>query len=259
MTIPVARKPELPRPPPSPAAAVLAFPDIRPHCASCGVRVACLPDGLEPDDLRALDAIADVRLRVRKRSALFRHGDPFRSLYAIRVGTFKTVVLVEDGREQVTGYHIGGEIVGLDGVGEGTHVCEAVALEDSEVCVLPYERLDELAGHVAALRHNVYRALARDGCRAHAAMFMLGSMRAEERVATFLLDLAARYHARGYSPNEFVLRMTRDETASYLGLTLETVSRLFSRLQGEGLMQVQGRSIKLLDSHALRHIAERSA
>jgi CRP/FNR family transcriptional regulator len=244
MSVLANREPTLPT--------VIPYGDLRTHCATCGMRQLCLPIGLDPEALRQLDRIVVARQRVRKRGSLYRPRDAFHALYAIRIGTFKTVVLAEDGREQITGYHIGGEIVGLDGVGESVHMCEAVALEDSEVCVLPYDSLDRLARDVPALRHNLYRLISRDVCRAQNTIFMLGSMRAEERLAAFLLDLARRYHALGYSASEFVLRMTREETASYLGLKLETVSRLFSRLQGEGLIQVQGRTVKLLDTAALK-------
>jgi CRP/FNR family transcriptional regulator, anaerobic regulatory protein len=233
---------------------VIPYGDLRAHCGSCGVRELCLPLGLAPDGLRQLERVAGAPHRVKKRSALFRPGDPFAALYAIRLGTFKTLVLAEDGREQITGYHISGDIIGLDGLGEAVHGCEAVALEDSEVCELRYDALDRLARDVPELRHNLYRLLSRSVCRGQGMMFMLGSMRAEERLATFLLDLANRYHSRGYSSSEFVLRMTREETASYLGLKLETVSRLFSRLQGEGMIQVQGRAVKLLDPLALKRL-----
>jgi CRP/FNR family transcriptional regulator len=185
---------------------------------------------------------------------LYWSGDPFTALYAIRLGTFKTLVLTEDGREQITGYHMAGEIVGLDGISNDRYACQAVALEDSEVCVLLFDQLDELAHNVAALRHNLYRFISNEIRRGQDMMLLLGSMRAEERLALFLLNLAQRYQTRGYSSSEFVLRMTRDEIASYLGLKLETVSRLFSRLQEEGLIQVQGRAIKLLDSSALKRL-----
>jgi CRP/FNR family transcriptional regulator len=147
-----------------------------------------------------------------------------------------------------------GEIVGLDGISGERHACEAVALEDSEVCVLPFARLDALARDVPALRRNLYRVIARDLCRDQDMMLLLGSRCAEERVALFLLNLADRYQMRGYSSREFVLRMTRDEIASYLGLKLETVSRLFSHLQEQGLLQVQGRAVKLLDLGALKRL-----
>jgi CRP/FNR family transcriptional regulator len=147
-----------------------------------------------------------------------------------------------------------GEIVGLDGISNDRHACQAVALEDSEVCVLPFSQLDELAHDIPLLRRNLYRFISKDICRDQDMMLLLGSRCAEERLALFLLNLADRYQLRGYSSNEFVLRMTREEIASYLGLKLETVSRLFSHLQQAGLIQVQGRSVKLLDAAALKKL-----
>ena len=240
---------------PSPASPnVIAFCELRPHGASSSMRELCSPLALEPEEMRQLDQVASTRSRVSKRDSLFWPGDPFTALYAIRLGTFKTVVLTEDGREQIMGYHMAGEIIGLDGIGNDRYASQAVALEDSEVCVLPFDLLDELAHNVTALRRNLYRFISNDICRGQNMMLLLGSMRAEERLGLFLLNLAQRFHALGYSSSEFVLRMTREEIASYLGLKLETVSRLFSRLQEEGLIQVQGRAIKLLDSLALKRL-----
>ena len=215
----------------------------------------CFPRGLDAVAIRRLDTLVAGRRRVRKKANLYRVGEPFAALFAIRLGTFKTQLLTEDGREQVTGFYMGGEILGADGVGQAWHACEATALEDSEVCVLPFSQLDELAHEVPAFRRTLYRCLARDASRGQDMMLLLGSMSAEERVVQFLLDIAGRYHVRGYSFSEFVLRMTREEIASYLGLKIETVSRVFSRLHGEGLLQVQGRAIKLLDLGALKRLA----
>jgi CRP/FNR family transcriptional regulator len=222
------------------------------------MRELCLPAGLEPDDVRELDAIITKRTRVRKRESLYRPGDPFHSVYAIRLGTFKTTLVAEDGREQITGYHMAGEVVGLDGISNNRHACQAVALEDSEVCVVPFNQLDALAHDVPLLRRNLYRFLSNDSCRDQDMMLLLGSRSAEERLVLFLLDLADRYRLRGYSSREFVLRVTREELASYLGLKLETVSRLFSHFQEAGLLQVQGRAVKLLDLAALKKLIGRS-
>jgi CRP/FNR family transcriptional regulator len=230
---------------------VVPLHDLKEHCAACNVRESCLATGVDADTMRDLELMVHHRIRVKKRDSLYRPGEPFASIYAVRLGTFKTVLLAEDGREQVTGYHMAGDILGLDGIGEGRHACQAVALEDSAVCVIQLMQLDELAHRVPRMQRNLYRMIGRDIGHARKMMFMLGSTRAEERLASFLLNLAQRYQVRGYSPNEFMLRMTREETASYLGLKLETVSRLFSRLQEEGLLQVEGRMIKLLDLPAL--------
>ena len=222
------------------------------HCAICSLRGLCLPAGLDRDAIDRLDAAIRVRLRVKRKDTLFRPGDRFTALYAIRLGTFKTLVLAEDGLEQITGYHLAGDIIGADGVGDERHTSQAVALEDSEVCVLPFQHIDRLSATTPTLRHNLYRLVSRDLCRDHAMMLLLGSRPAEGRLTLFLLDVAERYRARGYSAHEFVLRMTREEIASFLGLKLETVSRLFSSLQEQGLLQVQGRAVKLLDVAALR-------
>lgn len=245
---------------PAPTASlVVSYCDLKAHCDSCCLRDLCLPEGLEPEATRLLDRIVTNRARVKRRDSLYRPGDPFSAVYAIRLGTFKTLMLAEDGREQITGCYMGGDLIGLDGIGDHRHTSGAVALEDSEVCVLPFDQLDKLAYKVPALGRNLYRCISRDLCRGQDMMFLLGSMRAEQRLVVFLLNLASRYQARGYSGSEFVLRMTREEIASLLGLKLETVSRQFSYLQGEGLIQVQGRTVKLLDSAALKHMAGKRA
>ena len=235
-------------------APVISIRDLKTHCSTCSMRELCLPVGLDTDELKLIDALLGARIRLKKGESLYRAGDAFHSLFAIRLGSLKTTVLAEDGREQVSGYHMLGDIIGLDGIGTEHHGCQAVALEDTEVCVLPFERLEELAREVPPLQHNLYQFLSREISRDHNVMLLLGSMRAEERLAVFLLNLADRYRRRGYSSTEYVLRMTREEIGSYLGLKLETVSRLFSRFQEEGLIQVQGRAVKLLDTAALKQL-----
>jgi len=242
-------------PPATPqTAAVVSLHALKSHCSTCSMRELCLPVGLERDALRQLDELVTSRLRRKKGDTLYRSGDQFDSLYAIRLGSCKTTVLAEDGREQVAGYHMLGDIIGMDGIGAGHHGCEAVALEDSEFCVLPFDELENLGRSVAPLQRNLHQFLSREISRNHSVMLQLGSMRAEERLAAFLVNLSQRYRDRGYSSTEFVLRMTREEIGSYLGLKLETVSRLFSRFQQEGLIQVQGRSVKLLDASALKQL-----
>ena len=218
------------------------------------MRTLCLPVGLSETDLEELEALLGNRTKLKKGDALFHNGAPFTALYAVKLGTLKTTVLSDDGREQVAGYHMAGDLLGLDGMGEDRHGCEAIALEDSELCVLPFARIEELARHVPALQHNLHKFLSREIERDHRVMLLLGSMRAEERLAAFLLNLSERYRARGYSSTEFVLRMTREEIGSYLGLKLETVSRLFSKFQEEGLVMVAGRSVKIIDMPILKQL-----
>lgn len=226
-----------------------------PGCSSCSVQPHCVPVGLETAVLRELDLLVATRARVRKGETLYRPGDRFVALYAIRSGSCKTVLSSEDGREQVTGYHMAGDLIATDSIDSDVHAGQAVALEDMEACVLPFKRIEQLARDHAHLQHNLYRLLSREIARERKAMLMLGAMRADQRLAAFLLDLSQRYQARGYSSCEFVLRMTREEIGSYLGLKLETVSRLLSRFHRDGLLQVQGRTVKLLDRIALQQLA----
>ena len=201
-----------------------------------------------------MDQLVSTRRRIRRGEALLLAGDAFRSLYAIRTGYFKLRVTAGDGRDQVTGFQMAGELMGMDGIGTGRHACDAVALEDSDVCAIPFSRLEELSHEVQALKRHFNQAMSREIVRAHEAMLMLGSMKSEERLAAFVLDLAERLRARGYSSTELVLRMTREEIGSYLGLKLETVSRAFSKFQDGGLIEVNGKHIRIADPAGLRRM-----
>ena len=213
-----------------------------------------MPMGLSDGDLGKLDELVTLRRRIKRGSALFSNGDKFSALYAIRVGFFKTCVTTEGGRDQVTGFQMAGEIMGLDGIVGDRHTCDAVALEDAEVCVMPYDRIEDLSRDVPALQTHVHRIMSREIVRDHGVMLLLGSMRAEERLAAFLLNLVQRLQARGFSSSELVLRMTREEIGSYLGLKLETVSRTFSKFAEEGIVEVKQRHVRILSSDALRAI-----
>ena len=210
--------------------------------------------GFDPAQAAMAVRVGATRIHVRKGAVLFRAGDRSSALYTIRTGSFKTQVVTDDGHEQVSGYHMAGDVIGSDGIGGSAHDCEAVALEDAEVCALPFERLEALAREDIAIQRSLHRMLAGEIARERSVMVMLGTMRAEQRLASFLIDLARRYHERGYSGSEFVLRMTREEIGSHLGLTLETVSRLFSRFRDSGWIDVRGRLVKLVDRAALQRI-----
>ncbi len=175
----------------------------------------------------------------------------------MKTGFFKTDVLLEDGRDQVTGFQMAGEILGMDGISNEAHTCNAVALEDSEVCSIPYARLEELSSEIRTLQHHFHKVMSREIVRDHGVMMLLGTMRAEERLAAFLLNLSQRFNARGYSSSEFHLRMTREEIGSFLGLKLETVSRAFSHFQDAGLISVQQKHIRILDVPGLRKLMQR--
>jgi len=226
------------------------------RCSMCHLKERCMPSGLAPDSVHLLDSLVGRRIRLRKGEALFRAGEKFTSLYAVRSGSCKTVLPGEDGQDQVAGYHMPGDVIGTDGIGADSHDCEAIALEDMEVCALPFTRVEEVARQTPPFQRRLNRLLSQEITRERRVTMILGTMRADQRLATFLLDLAQRYQERGYSSVEFVLRMTREEIGSYLGLKLETVSRLFSRFHEEGLIQVHGRVVKLLDRVALTRVVE---
>lgn len=218
------------------------------------MRALCLPAGLSDSEVDRLEALMGARRRLRRGQHLYRAGDGFDAVFAIRNGFFKTDVLNEDGRDQVTGFQMAGELLGLDGIGAELHTCNAVALEDSDVCVIPFGRLESAAREIESLQRNVLKLLSREIVRDHGLMMLLGTMRAEERLAAFLLNLSQRFMARGWSPAEFHLRMTREEIGSYLGLKLETVSRAFSRFHEDRLISVQQKHIRILDTPGLRRV-----
>ncbi|HRA63159.1 MAG TPA: fumarate/nitrate reduction transcriptional regulator Fnr [Burkholderiaceae bacterium] len=227
---------------------------IRVACSSCNLRELCMPLGLTTDELERVDDLVASRRRVKRGTSLFRNGDPFTNLYAIRTGFFKTCVTSEDGRDQVTGFQMAGEVIGLDGIVNDRHTCDAVALEDADVCLLPFERIEELSTEIPGLQRHVHKIMSREIVREHGVMLLLGSMRAEERLAAFLLNLVQRLHARGFSQSELVLRMTREEIGSYLGLKLETVSRTFSKFVEEGIVEVRQRHVRIVNSDALKQL-----
>jgi CRP/FNR family transcriptional regulator len=234
------------------ASKVINIHQLKTVCSSCSLRELCLPMGLSHEEIEHLDSLVYTRKRVKRGENLYGAGDSFSSLYAVRSGFFKTNVILEDGRDQVTGFHMPGEILGLDGIGTDRHTCNALALEDGEVCVIPFARLEELSREVRNLQHQFHKVMSREIVRDQGIMMLLGTMRAEERLAAFLINLSQRFVARGYSPSEFHLRMTREEIGSYLGLKLETVSRIFSRFQEQGLVSVQQKHIRILDTAGLK-------
>jgi CRP/FNR family transcriptional regulator len=223
-------------------------------CSNCNLRELCMPTGFNPDEMQKLDEVVEKRRRVKQGEALFSSGETFTSLYAIRTGFFKTCVISEDGREQVTGFQMAGEIIGMDGIVSDHHNCSAVALEDAEVCVMPFSDIENLSRELPGLQRHVHKIMSREIVRENGVMMLLGNMRAEERLAAFLLNLVQRLHARGLSQSELVLRMTREEIGSYLGLKLETVSRAFSKFSEDGIIEVKQRYVKILAPDALKKI-----
>ncbi|MDQ8021898.1 MAG: fumarate/nitrate reduction transcriptional regulator Fnr [Moraxellaceae bacterium] len=228
---------------------------MRAACSQCNMRELCIAVGLEDQDLHKLDQIV-ARRKIKRGEHLYRAGDTFSSIYAVRTGFFKTDLIGDEGQEQVTGFQMAGEILGMDGISTDIHVCNATALEDSEVCIIPYENLETLSREVPSLQRQFHKFMSREIVRDQGLMVLLGSMKAEERIAAFLLNLSTRMKARGYSSSEFHLRMTREEIGSYLGLKLETVSRTLSKFDAEGLIGVQHKHIRILNSQGLHDLLD---
>lgn len=225
---------------------------IKSSCATCSLRELCLPVGLNEHEIQVLGDVVSHKRKVRRGEYLYRTGSKFQSLFAIRRGFLKTCILEQDGRQQVTGFHMTGELLGLDAISTEVHTCDAVALEDSEVCEIPFAKLEEISRAIPSLMHHFHKIMSREIVRDHGVMLLLGSMKAEERLATFLLNLSRRFLMRGYSESNFYLRMTREEIGSYLGLKLETVSRAFSKLQDENIIKVDNKHIQINDIARLK-------
>jgi CRP/FNR family transcriptional regulator, anaerobic regulatory protein len=235
-----------------------ARPSVAPRtpCSSCLVRELCLPCGMTGSDVKRLDSLMFGRRKVKAGQTLYREGDRFQFIYAVRSGTFKAGLALAGGGEHVSGFYMAGEVMGLDGVAHGKHASSATALEDTEVCAIPYIHLSELAADGAGMQQAVNRLMSREIVQKHSLMMLLGSMNAEERLAAFLLNLAQRLKARGYSASDFHLRMSRAEIGSYLGMSLETVSRTFSAFEQQRLLEVDKRHICIVDPQGLARTLE---
>jgi CRP/FNR family transcriptional regulator len=223
-------------------------------CSSCCVQGVCLPRGLSSANLSEFDELTTAKRRIARGASLYRGGDQFDALYAVRSGAFKTSGVSSNGEEKITGFYLSGEVMGLDAINNDRHDYSATALEDSEVCVIPFAELTALTLRIPVLQQELFRLLSRDIARDHGLMLLLGSMTAEQRLAAFLLSLSRRYKRLGYAADRFVLRMTREDIGSYLGLTLETVSRLMSRFQRDRLISAQQREIELKNSDGLMEL-----
>jgi CRP/FNR family transcriptional regulator len=233
------------------AAALPAAP-----CASCGVRALCLPAGMAEWEARGLSSVTIGRRRIKKGQVVCREGDAFHFMYAVRFGTFKAVVAKRDGGEQVTTFHLPGELMGFDAAADGRHPSSLVALEDSEVCSLPYAQLSDASGEIRNLRMRLIQLASTELVRDHRLLMLISNTHSEARVAAFLLHMSQRMRERGYSSSEFLLRMTRGEIGSYLGTTLETVSRCLSSFARRGFIEVRKRRIQLVDVAGLTQAFE---
>lgn len=225
------------------------------HCQDCSLATLCLPISLNFEDIDALNEIVKRGKPLKKGDFLFRQGDAFGSVYAVRSGSLKTFSVSDNGEEQITGFHLPSELVGLSGMDSNSCPVSAQALETTSVCEIPFERLDELALQLPQLRRQLMRVMSREIRDDQQMMLLLSKKTADERIATFLVNLSARFRARGFSANQFRLAMSRNEIGNYLGLAVETVSRVFSRFQQNELIAAEGKEIRILNSIELCALA----
>lgn len=227
-------------------------PKLQAACSTCSLSQLCLPMGLNQADLERMDGLVTRSAPMHEGEHLFRVGDEFKAIYAVRAGTYKSYTVDSEGREHVLGFHLAGELLGLDAIYPERHLCNAVALDTASVCVMPFGELRELAGEIGGLRAQLLRLMSKDISDATA---LAGDFTAEERIAAFMLGLSRRFEQRGFSPKEFNLTMSRRDIANYLRLAPETVSRVFARFEKDQLIAVDRRSIRLVDIDKLHQMS----
>jgi CRP/FNR family transcriptional regulator len=208
---------------------------------------------LSTHEINKIKQLVSSRKHIKRGEKLYSTGSVFNSIYIVHSGFLKSYVITQDGRDQVTGFQMAGEILGLDGIETERYRLNASALEDSEVCIIPFSRMEEIARRIPRVQHQFHKMMSQEMMRDKNTMTLLGTMCAEERVAVFLLDLSQRYGVRGYAAAKFQLRMTREEIGSYLGLRLETVSRVFSKFQESGLIAIHKKLISILNFNGLKN------
>ena len=237
---------------------MLDLTQLRQSCGHCSLQQLCLPAGITSQDLQRLDDIVRKRRPIARGEWLFRLGEPLTSVYVARDGAFKTVSIDEEGEEQIIGFHLAGELIGLDALGAGKHRCEAVALETANVCEVPFDQLATVAAQLPSLQQQLLRVIGQSVGRDQDHMGMLVRRQANERIALFLHGLGERYRHIGQSAISFKLPMSREDIAKFLGLAFETVSRGFTRLQDDGVIAVSGRRVEIVNKAELNRLAHSS-
>ncbi|WP_447858282.1 fumarate/nitrate reduction transcriptional regulator Fnr [Pseudomonas aeruginosa] len=217
------------------------------HCSSCALASHCLPSSLSLSEIDILDEMVRRSRPLERGEFLFRQGEEFRSIFVIRTGMIKNYCITDTGVEKITGFQSPGEILGWAGVDCGEYPMSAQALEPTSVCEIPFGRLDELAEAIPQLRRQLMRVMSREIREDQQMMLLLSKKSSEERIATFLLSLSARFRARGYYAHTLRLSMSRGEIGNYLGVAMETVSRSFTKLQQLGLIRVSGKGVQIVD------------
>jgi CRP/FNR family transcriptional regulator, anaerobic regulatory protein len=233
---------------------IIDFSKFKVSCENCTLHELCLPDGLEQPELQKLEDIVARTLPLHKGDVLFSSGDRFSNLFAVRTGCIKLTIYSDDGEEQIIGFYLPGEIIGLDGIETDAHTCTATALDTSSICTIPFDSLSSICKQIPALNERIYRIMGRELSHENRLLLTITTLNADGRVATFLLSLSVRFSRLGYSANEFRLAMSRSEIGNYLGLSFETVSRSLHKFQKQGLITINHKYITILDSEALKQV-----
>jgi len=229
-------------------------PVLKASCHNCGLSNLCLPLAIEDNELDRLEDIVEQGRIFNRGEHIFDQDTPFRSCFAVRSGAVKTTIVTESGQEQVTGFFLPGELVGLDSMSGKRYACTAKALERTSVCKFPVEKLEELTGAMPELQQHMYQLMSQEIRNSHQLVMLLSKNNAEERIAAFLLSLSSRFQRRRMSPTKFNMPMARNDIANFLGLAVETVSRVFTRFQNQGLVRTRGREVEILDIEAVRKV-----
>ena len=234
---------------------VVKLADIRANCQNCSLLQLCLPMGLAEGDLEKLDNIIQRRKPVQKGDFLYHMGDPFKAVYAVRSGSFKTFTVNPDGEEQIVGFYLPGELMGIDAISANHHICSAKALETTSVCEIPYERLEQLSLEIPGLQHHLLSLMSQEIQHDQCKLMMVAKLPAEGRVANFMINLSERFKQRGYAATDFNLSMSRNDIANLLGLAVETISRILTHFQESGILKVERKHIEILNLEQLRRIS----
>lgn len=229
--------------------------DYQVNCGNCRLNSICLPLALESDDIQLLDDIIQRSKPLQKNQHLYREGDDFQSVYAVRSGTLKAYKTTDDGREQVTGFYFPGEILGMDGISNNSHASSAKSLETAAICEIPFSSLEKLSTLMPNLQRHFFQLMSREITEDQQLITLLSKNSADERVASLMLSISTRNSRRKLSATQFRLPMSRVDIGNYLGLTVETVSRVFSRMQKMDILQVDNKEIEILDLQGLRSMA----
>ncbi len=224
-------------------------------CGDCRLNAICLPISLHVDDIDKLDDIIQRGRPLQKGEYLYRSNEPFQSVYAVRSGTIKAVNITNDGQEQVTGFYLPGEVLGMDGIAQNHYTNSAIALETAAVCEIPFSRLEDLSLQLPTLQRHFFQLMSKEITSDQQLITLLSKNSADERIASLLLSISTRNHNRNLSATDFRLPMSRADIGNYLGLTIETVSRVLSRFQKSNLLEVDKKEISIIDMDGLKRIA----